>query len=143
MLPHFPKTYAHGATFWPNADKAVLVLSIRGGWADIFWFSLFHEIGHLLLHKKTMFVDDGSKPAEQEHLEEEADQFAANLLIPADKLREFLTKGDLGPAAMRVFAEELGIAAGIVVGRLQHDGAIGHDSDLNRLRERYEWSERA
>ena len=143
LLPHFQKTYAHGATFWLNVDKAVLVMSLRGKWADIFWFSLFHEIGHLLLHKKTTFVDDGKIAPEREHLEEEADEFATNQFIPADRLREFVSKGDLSAAAVKGFAEELGIAAGIVVGRLQHDGAIGHDSDLNRLRERYEWSERA
>ena len=143
LLPHFPKTYAHGATFWLNADKAVLVLSIRGKWADVFWFSLFHEIGHLMLHKKMTFVDDGRRPPEHEHLEVEADEFAAKFLIPADKLREFVGRGDFSLAAVRAFSEELGIAAGIVVGRLQHDGAIGYESDKNRLRERYEWSERA
>lgn len=140
LLPHFPKTYAHGATFWIKPDKAVLLMSIRGKWADIFWFSLFHEIGHMLLHKKTTFIDDGNTPMEIALLEKEADDFASNKLIPADRLHEFISRGDLSGETVRAFAEEMGISAGIVVGRLQHEGLLEHDSELNRLRERYEWS---
>lgn len=139
LVPHFPKTYAHGATFWPKSDKAVLLMSIRGKWADIFWFSLFHEIGHLLLHKKTTFIDDGNTPSENLPLEQEADDFASNKLVPSDKLHEFISRNDLRREAVRALAEEIGISVGIVVGRLQHEGVIEHDSELNRLRERYEW----
>jgi HTH-type transcriptional regulator/antitoxin HigA len=139
LQPHFQKTYAHGATFWLTDGRPVLLLSIRGKWADIFWFSLFHEIGHLLLHKKTTFVDDGDIPTEHVELEKEADRFAEEALIPSGKLREFVDRVDLSPSAVRAFAEEMAISTGIVVGRLQHDGVIGHDSDLNGLRQRYEW----
>lgn len=142
LQPHFPKTYAHGATFWGKGGEAVLVLSVRGHWADVFWFSLFHELGHLLLHKKATFVEDGDIPGERLAAEREADRFAAETLIPTAKLREFVGKGDFSAAAVRAWAEEMGISAGIVVGRLQHDGVVGHDSDLNRLRQRYEWDKR-
>jgi len=142
LQPHFPKTYAHGATFWLGADKAVLLLSIRGKWADIFWFSLFHEIGHLVLHGKKAFVDDGDIPAENADAEREADRFAEEALIPSGKFREFAGGRNLNASAVRAFADELGISAGIVVGRLQHEGAVGHDSGLNRLKERYEWVEK-
>lgn len=142
LLPHFPGTYAHGAAFWPNSERAVLALSLRGKWADIFWFSLFHEIGHLLLHKKTTFVDAGDIPAEQAELEREADRFAEETLIPSAKVRAFVGRGDFSASAVRAFAEELDISAGIVVGRLQHEGVVSQDSNLNRLRQRYEWEER-
>ena len=52
IVSHLPKTCAHGAAFWFNKNKAVLMITIRGRWADMFWFSLFHEIGHILLHSK-------------------------------------------------------------------------------------------
>ncbi|MBE3126361.1 MAG: HigA family addiction module antidote protein [Acidobacteria bacterium] len=77
MLPHFPKTYAHGATFWLGPDKAVLLMSIRGKWADIFWFSLFHAIGHIILHPKKTYINDDHVRPEQVQQEKEADQFAA------------------------------------------------------------------
>jgi HTH-type transcriptional regulator/antitoxin HigA len=141
LQPHFPKTYAYGATFWLGAEKAVLVLSLRGRWADVFWFSLFHEIGHLLLHRKTTFIDDGDVPADGAELEREAERFAEETLIPSAELFAFVGKGDLRAPAVKAFAEGMGIAAGVVVGRLQHEGAVSLDSGLNRLRQRYEWEE--
>ena len=100
-LPHFPKTHAHGATFWLGPDKAVLLMSIRGKWADIFWFSLFHEIGHILLHQKKMYIDDGNVLPELARQEKEADKFAANSLIGEERFGPFIRKGDFGEAAVK------------------------------------------
>jgi HTH-type transcriptional regulator/antitoxin HigA len=80
LLPHFPKTYANGATFWIKPDKPVLVMSIRGIRADSFWFNLFHEIGHILLHRKITYIDDGNVLPELARQEKEADGFAASSL---------------------------------------------------------------
>ncbi len=80
LLPHFPKTNAHGATFWARPDKAILLMSMRGKWADIFWFSLFHELGHILLHKKMTFIDARKVSPKLARLEKEADDFAAKRL---------------------------------------------------------------
>ena len=42
-----------------NNNKLVLSMTIRGAFSDIFWFTLFHEIGHLLLHgKKDIFLEN-------------------------------------------------------------------------------------
>jgi HTH-type transcriptional regulator/antitoxin HigA len=143
LLPHFPKTYANGATFWKKPDKAVLLMSLRGRWEDIFWFSFFHEIGHLVLHGKKTFVDDdgGKSAPELADKEEEANDFAAASLLPAERFAAFLCAGDFGEAAVRDFAREMGISAGIVVGRLQHEGLLPYDSELNRLRRQYAWKD--
>ena len=90
--------------------------------ADIFWFSLFHEIGHILLHPKKTFIDDDQVRPELARQEKEADQFAADSLIGAEKLCEFMRKADLSHEAIETFAREVGISAGIVAGRLQHGG---------------------
>jgi HTH-type transcriptional regulator/antitoxin HigA len=139
LLPHFPKTYAHGATFWIKPDKAAILMSIRGKWADVFWFSLYHEIAHLLLHRKMTFIDDDKVPPELARQEKEADDFAANSLIAPDSLSEFIKRVDFRRTAVEAFARKIGVSAGIVVGRLQHDGLLPQKSDLNRLRERYNW----
>ena len=76
LLPNFPKTDAHRATFWINPDKAVLLLSLQVCWADRFWLSLFHGIGHILLHGKGMFIDERKVPVEWARQEKEADDFA-------------------------------------------------------------------
>lgn len=117
---------ANGATRWLSSDKALIQLSLRYRWEDIFWFTFFHEAGHLVLHrKKDLFVEVGPKdrstdPKEQE-LENEADRFASRTLIPPphDRRLPTLTLGDV-PALARA----LDVAPAIVVGRLHHDGVL-------------------
>lgn len=132
LLPHLPKTHAHGATKWLTPEKALVIATTRERWSDIFWFSVFHEMGHLLLHgRRATFVE--WERGRTDGQEEEANQFAAEQLIPRahyDKFRAFAPT----PARIRAFAREIGIAPGIVVGRLQHDGAIPY-SAFNSLRE--------
>ena len=142
ILPHLPKTYAHGATFWPSQDKAVIVMSIRGSWADIFWFSLFHELGHVLLHnsRMTFIEDEGEAVPETAKQEEEADRFAANVLIPNEKHTQIASQRPASPEEIVAFARIAGIHPGIVVGRLQHDGLIPLATPLNRLRVRLKWA---
>jgi HTH-type transcriptional regulator/antitoxin HigA len=79
MLPHFPKADAHGATFWIKPDKAVILMNIRGKGADVFWLRLFHDIGHILLHQKKTYIDDGNVLPELARQETEADEFAVKL----------------------------------------------------------------
>ena len=68
VLQHaFKGTGTHGATYWrrpQNQNQAVLVITPRGQWADIFWFTLFHELGHILLHTaKNKRLSKASKSA--------------------------------------------------------------------------------
>jgi len=139
-VPHFPGTKAHGATFWLSDEKAVLMLSIRGRWADIFWFSLFHELGHILRHgRKTVIIEDDSFTAEQQAREDEADAFARDLLVPSTSYNRFVDGGDFYPNSVAAFAREIGIDAGILVGRLQHDAHLRPEWG-NKLRTKYEWA---
>ncbi len=139
MLPHFPKTYAHGATFWRRSGNAVLAMSIRGKWADIFLFSLFHELGHILLHEKRTFIDNPRVSPESARQEKAANDFAESSLIGAELLESFVRKADFSETAIKALAAEAGVSAGIVIGRLQHKGLLPQNSVLNRLRERYAW----
>ncbi len=138
LLPHLPKTYTNGATFWVHSDKAVLMMTIRGSWADIFWFSLFHEIAHILLHdKRRIFLEDGSDAAETREQEKEADQFASNTLIPENAYTAFIQTRVFTAQSINSFAKSIGMAPGVVTGRLQHDGHIGHHCHIHR--EQYKW----
>lgn len=135
ICPHFQGTLAYGATFWTARDRAVLMITIRGKWADVFWFSLIHEIGHLLLHNQNQVIleDDNMTP-----MEKEADDFAAETLIPSDQWARFKEAGAYSEPAIRVFARELGVHPGIVVGRLQHHKLIEY-SYHSKLRFKFEW----
>jgi len=144
IMPHLERTYAHGATQWLTPDKALVQLTLRGKWADIFWFSFFHELGHLLLHGKRpeIFVNfvkkDKSLPSNDK--EAEVDQFAADTLIPPKDFEQIRSMGHYTTGRIRAIADKLGIAPGIIVGRLQHEGYLEHNR-LNGLRVRFTWTE--
>ena len=137
VCPHFAKARAYGATFWQGPDTAVLMITIRGKWADIFWFSLLHEIGHLLKHgRQTVILEDDTT----NDRETEADTFAANTLIPPRDYARFVSQGSFYQSDIEVFARQVGVHPGIVVGRLQHDRRL-RPNWQNRLRVRYEWAQ--
>lgn len=118
FVPEVKGCRISGAAWWASPSRAVVALSDRYKKDDYFWFTFFHEAAHVLLHsKKETFVDDGT---ETDFVEDEANMFAANSLIPpedAERLRGLVTEDDV-----ESFARELGIAPGIIVGRLQHEG---------------------
>lgn len=126
-----------GATRWLSSEKAVVQLSLRHKSNDHLWFTFFHEMAHIILHgKRLVFLegDGGDNPA----LEGEADAFARDLLIPpeaAARLREV----SRSTAAVERYARELGIAPGIVVGRLQNERIIDW-SHMNELKIFYNWA---
>lgn len=126
-----------GATRWLSADKALLMLSLRHKSNDHFWFSFFHEAGHLLLHgKKLLFVDVANRIDGAD--EDEADSFAGGWLIPpADAAR--LTAVPKTIHGVQAFAKQIGVAPGIVVGRMQKDGLLPW-THLNGLKVRYRWA---
>jgi len=117
FIKEIDKCRISGATWWSSPTRAVIALTDRGKAEDRFWFTFFHEAAHLLLHsKKETFIDyDGDDGA----LEGEADRFASELLIPPDKVEQLRQLSSIGD--VQRFSEDLGIADGIVVGRLQHD----------------------
>lgn len=134
---------ASGASRWLSPGKAIIQLSLRYRWEDHFWFSFFHEGGHLYLHgKRRAFIDVSSETeaggSSDGDLEVEANKFAADLLIPpsqAGRLKEIETTGEI-----HELASELGIPPGIVVGRMQREGHIGWHQH-NGLRRRFVLSE--
>ncbi len=128
---------ASGATRWLSAEKALLMLSLRHKSNDHFWFSFFHEAGHLLLHgKKMLFVDVDNRVDGAD--EDEADSFAGSWLISsADAARlPAVPKTNQG---IQAFAKQIGVAPGIVVGRMQKERLLPW-THLNGLKVRYRWA---
>lgn len=142
IVPHLSKTCAHGATFWLNKDKVVLMITIRGKWADMFWFSLFHEIGHILLHnKQQVYIEsDGGIDFVLKELEKEANEFASDNLIPSSEYKYFVEQNSFYKKDILLFAKKINLHPGIVVGRLHHDNLL-EPSWCNDLRERYTWGD--
>lgn len=113
-----------GVTRWLTPSKALVQLSLRYRTDDHLWFTFFHELAHVLLdRKKDVIIEDGGGDAGDPR-EAGADRFARDLLIsPAEAPALSQLKS---PGAVREFAAMIGIAPGIVVGRLQHDGLWPH-----------------
>ena len=117
FLPHIGGSFLHGATFY-DKNKIVIGLTVRGKDADKFWFSLFHELGHILLGH--LSLENGTSEAD----EEAANNFARNRLIPQEMFDCFVRAGVFTRDALLSFAKAIAIDPGIVVGRLQKEGYI-------------------
>ncbi len=134
FIPELSGCRLSGATEWLAPDKAMIALSLRHKSDDHFWFTLFHELGHVILHGKKPIFIDGS-PTEQAESEREANEFARNQLVPKHEYRKFVARGKFYQSDIVAFAEEQGLAPGIIVGMLQHDGHIEY-SWHNKLKRR-------
>jgi hypothetical protein len=138
FVPQVPKSRASGATRWVSPNKALIQLSLRYKTNDHLWFTFFHEAGHILLHgKRDVFIEDGTGETKKEI---QADRFASDFLIPMEAYESFMPSNPKGFSHEDVlrFAHQVGIAPGIVVGRLQHDEKIPQ-SNLNKLKQRLAW----
>ena len=129
FLPHIGGSFLHGATFY-DGKKIVVGLTVRGKYADKFWFSLFHELGHILLGH----INQPNGTTEED--EAAADSFAKETLIPTEEFNAFTDQNDFSKAAICAFAQEKHILCGIVVGRLQKEGFINY-SRCNDLKTKY------
>ena len=137
LVEPLPRTALSGAARWLSPRKAVIQLTARHRTDDHLWFSFFHEAAHVLLHsKKGVFVDEANGNGAE--LESEANDWASNTLIPQRAWHRFVVTSPLGALAVRAFAEEQGIAPGIVVGMLQHKGLLPW-THLNALKVRLAW----
>ena len=141
VVREFPKIGANGVARWLTPQKALIQLNLRYRWADIFWFTFFHEAAHVLMHEtRRVFVEIEGNPRRDPH-EAEADHLAEELLIPADAWEQFILRSEFSSQALQEAASELGIHPGVVVGRLQHLGLVPWRSNLNSIRSRLAWVE--
>lgn len=126
IMPSMSNSYFCGVTF-PMLNKIVMVLTPRGKEADRFWFTLFHEIGHVVNghYKNSNYSEDN---------EAICDEFARNALIPSKEYDLFISKGVFTFNSINSFASSIDIDPGIVVGRLMKDGYVDYTSELRMLK---------
>lgn len=137
VIPSLKKSKVYAAVKWINKEKVVLGITNRGQDADKFWFSLFHEIKHILQKQKNVIIDDNKNTT----LENEANEYASEILIPHKEYDEFkmnCSNKYFSEEQINRFARNIGVQPGIVVGRLQNDQLIAH-STLNKLKCKYDF----
>ncbi len=130
FLPHLKGSFLQGATFM-DGNKIVVGLTTRGKDADKFWFSLFHELAHIVLGHV------GQPGGTSDDDENAANKWSEDTLIKSDDFEHFKNGHDYSEKNVIRFAREQGVAPGIVVGRMQLEGLIKYNM-LNHLKEKYE-----
>lgn len=138
FVPALPQIRACGATRWLTPERALIQLCIRYKSDDQLWFTFFHEAAHILLHgKREVFVDAPDEVSDAK--EQQANRFAADLLIPRSQWQRFARADHYySHDEIAAFAARIGIAPGIVVGRLQKEKRVAY-SHCNALKRRLEW----
>jgi addiction module HigA family antidote len=139
FLPALPKMAVSGACVWQNQNPCIY-LSLRYKTDDHLWFSFFHEAMHVRQNIRKRLFLDAPRQAVNEPEETEANEYAAETLIPSPAYRDFVTTGRFDALSVRAFAKELKVTPGVVVGRLQHDQHVPWASSLNKLKQHYIWT---
>jgi HTH-type transcriptional regulator/antitoxin HigA len=121
---HLPGTYLDGAAMISPKGYPVVALTLRHDRLDNFWFVLFHELGHVFLHLFTsmrldFFDEEGG--AVDDGVEQEADTFALDWIIPDADWKQCLSRFALTEEAVRIDAEKLGIDPSIIAGRIRKE----------------------
>lgn len=131
--PCLPGAPINGAARWiENNTTPLIQLSCRHKRNDIFWFSLFHEIGHILKHgKKEVFIEDGGYNEMDAEKEKEADDFAVRWTLSENEEKAILKDTPLDDEKITRWAEQLGTHPAIIIGRLQHRGLMPHNEGRN------------
>lgn len=126
--PCLPKAPIYGATRWLN-NIPLIQISGRLNRNDIFWFTFFHEIGHILLHgKKEIFLEKIEYAGESKEKEMEADNFSSDVVLSKKEENEILNKEKITVTDIYDFAEKFNTLPAIIIGRLQHMGAIPYSA---------------
>jgi len=123
--PCLPKAPINGATRWLNDDTALIQLSCRYKRNDIFWFTFFHEAGHILLHgKKDIFLESMDYSNLDQQKEAEANAFAVKWILTEEQETEIIQRIGMTDEDIIEFARQFNTHPGVIVGRLQHKGLL-------------------
>ena len=132
ILPNLKNSGVNGASK-KVGDKVMLMVNDRRHYADTFWFTLFHEIGHILNGDLGISFNDEK--------EDEADLYAQRALIPQEKYVTFVNGNQhFDESLIREFADEIDRDPGIVLGRLMKDGIIPYTDTKMQKKLRYSYT---
>ena len=132
ILPNISGSMINGATK-KIGDNIMLMVNDRRLYADSFWFTLFHEIGHILNGDYGISFDK-----EKGEMEAAADRYAEDSLIPPEEYKRFVDERKFEVQNIKRFANKIARDPGIVLGRLQNDGYVAFDDwTMKPLRHKY------
>ena len=124
-LTHLPKTHLDGAVF-AYKNNPIIVYTHRYDRTDNFWFTLAHEIAHVLLHYKdsNLCILDNFDDKLKTDIENEADEFANKVLKKHEILNymyEMKFKDLVLESKIDACSQEIGICKSLVAGIFQFE----------------------
>jgi len=124
IVPHLPHTYLDGAAF-TFENHPVVALTLRYDRIDSFWFTLLHELAHIVAGHAGLYLDNLDEQNGNQ-AESEANRLAQDWLMAPDAFAKFVSdnKPYFSRGAVQAFAERQGRHTGIVVGRLHYENLI-------------------
>ena len=141
VTPNLKNSNVTGAVKWVNDEKVIMGINDRMKYADVFWFSVFHELRHVMQRRlKSIIVNYDIKESTEDpvllKMEKDADEFAKDKLIPNKYYIKFINERVFNEYSIKSFASHIDSHPGIVVGRLQRDGHISYDK-FNHMKIKY------
>ncbi len=122
--PCLPGATLHGSTRWIG-DIPLVQLSARYKQNDIFWFTFFHEIAHILKHgKKYVALENVDYEEEDTDKEQEADEFAIKWTFSKQEEEEVLSNTPLSEYDIVNFANKFKTHPALIIGRFHHKGLL-------------------
>ena len=135
IIKNFPGAPIQGFIKKTN-EQIILSMTIRRSFADEFWFTLFHEIGHLI-DGDIIFMPYIDYENTKSAMEDKADNFAKNILINEDDYEKFISKEKITAKDIIEFAKKEKVEPFIVVGRIQKE--CNDYTLFSKLKRRYKW----
>ncbi len=128
VIEHTNGSKIDGACFWLDSNAPVIAVSLRYDRLDNFWYTVFHELGHIrskdgLNKHATLDVDLWAKPtSDKPSHEKKADEFAVGTLVPQDELNDFIERVSPMYSTRQVVGFSLihKVHPSIVIGQLQY-----------------------
>jgi HTH-type transcriptional regulator/antitoxin HigA len=143
ILEHLPQTRIDGACLWLDDQRPVIALSMRYDRLDYFWFTLLHELGHVSRKDGLTFAlcpdvdlvgEKAALTSVKHEIEQMADMFASEHTIRQSEMDNFIVrvKPLFSKVKIQGFAIRQGVHPALVIGQLQHKGAIhwSHSREL-------------
>jgi HTH-type transcriptional regulator/antitoxin HigA len=114
-----------GAVFCLDSGHPVIGLSLRYPRLDIFWFTLMHELAHIVLHRELLMepILENLDAAPEGLIEEQANRLASDSLISRSDWRSANVKYSPTEDNLLAFSRRVGVHPAIVAGRLQRESA--------------------
>ena len=124
FTPKLPKVPLSGSTRWLN-NTPLIQMTARYKRNDNFWFTFFHELGHVILHgKKYISLENVDFAAADPEKEEEAHNFAIKHTFTKQQEKEILQNKVITEKDIIDYSEKFNTHPAMIIGRLQHDGII-------------------